>query len=490
MTQYVPMRALLAAGCAALALSAQPAAAQTLAEALAATYENNPTITATRSGLRALDENVPIARADGRPNVGGTVNYDEQLLAPSNSFFSPDRQVNVRGQVSVPIYSGGSVRNSIRAAEARVDGGQANLRATESSIFSQVVGAYMDVLRDEAVVALNRNNVQVLSVNATATQDRFDIGDLTRTDVAQSQARLATARSQLETAESRLINSREQYVRLVGAPPVALQTPPALPGLPANVAAAVETALAENPDIEAAQTEIMASRLDVRAVQGTRMPRVALTTSGGYTDYLGSNAAGTSANATSATAGVAVTIPLYQGGRPAARVRQAQARESQAIEQAIGVERSVIAQTRAAYAIWQASNAVAASSAIAVEANRLSLEGVRAENSVGTRSILDILNAEQELLNAQVQLVSARRDAYVAGFSVLAAMGRAEAEDLGLGGGTLYDPQTNYDRVRGRFSDWNDDPQPVPVATRTADTQPQTATVSSGDTPVLARDPR
>jgi outer membrane protein len=176
---------------------------------------------------------------------------------------------------------------------------------------------------------------------------------------------------------------------------------------------------------------------------------------------------------------VQITLPLFQGGGPSAQVRQAQARSSQAIEQTIEAERSVIAQTRTAYASWRASNANIASSETAVAATALSLEGVRAENSVGTRSILDILNAEQEYLDAQVQLVTARRNAYVAGFSLLAAMGQAEARDLGLDGGVLYDPEVNYKRVRNRIWDWDTDPKPTPVATRTVDTPAQSPAVRS-----------
>ena len=181
-----------------------------------------------------------------------------------------------------------------------------------------------------------------------------------------------------------------------------------------------------------------------------------------------------------AAAGVQLSIPLYQGGRPAAQVRQNQALESQAIEREIEVERSVISQTRAAYASWQASLESIVSNQKAVEAADLSLEGVRAENSVGSRTILDILNAEQEALNAKVLLVTAQRNAYVAGFSVLAAMGHAEAGDLGLDSGTLYDPMVNYERVKGKWLDWGFDGKPAPVATRTVDTPAQNANVAPG----------
>ncbi|MCU0728890.1 MAG: TolC family outer membrane protein [Sphingopyxis sp.] len=469
-----------------------PASAETLREALAAAYESNPTLAAARAGQRAVDETVPIARADGLPTVGVQSSYSEVLIQPSNNIFAPQRSASAQGQISVPLYRGGAVRNAVRASETRVESGQARLRGAESAIFSQVVGVYMDVLRDEAVVALNRNNVDVLSVNLEATRDRFDIGDLTRTDVAQSEARLALARGQLQAAESRLIGSRENYIRLVGRPPENLVAPPGLPSLPTSAEAAVEITLAENPDLEAANIDAVASGFDVRAARGARMPQVDLTTNGSYTNFLGtlgSSIPGASAaqTQTSANAGVSVTIPLFQGGRPAARVRQAQARQSQSLEEVIATERSVIAQTRAAYASWQAANAVSESSVIAVNASRLSLEGVRAENSVGTRTILDILNAEQELLNAQVQLVTARRDAYVAAFTLIASMGRAEAQDIGIGETALYDPALNAERVRGILWDWDTDPAPQPVSTRTIATPPQTATVSTQGVPVLAQ---
>jgi outer membrane protein len=270
--------------------------------------------------------------------------------------------------------------------------------------------------------------VKVLEVNLQAAKDRFQVGDLTRTDVAQSDARLSVARGQLEQAQAQLISSKESYIRVVGSPPGQLEDPPALPNLPAAPDDAVDVALKNNPVLLAAQRN---------------------------------------------SDGLQFSVPLYQGGGPSAQVRQAQARRAQALEQATDTERGVIAQARSAYAIWKSSLEVIASSQRAVEANKLSLEGVRAENSVGNRTILDILNAEQELLNSQVTLVTAQRDAYVAGFALLAAMGQAEARDLGLEGGALYDPLTNYKRVKGKWSDWDVDPAYKPTGTSTRDTPSQ-----------------
>ena len=480
----VGRRARWLAGLAAGAMTvAAPAHAETLQGALAKAYENNPTLTGARAQQRANDENVPIQKASGLPSIGTSADYAEILVQPGNSFSSPSRSLSLGGRVTVPIYQGGAVRNAVKAAKYRVEAGQADLRATEASVFSQVVGAYMDVIRDIAIVQLNQKNVSVLRTNLQATSDRFEIGDLTRTDVAQSQARLALAEGDLRTSEANLIASREAYIKLVGEAPVDLQAPPVLPNLPATAEDAVAIALNTNPDIEAANQLINASKSDIGAARATRMPKLSGIVSGGYSDYLGSiqgvdqNGNRFAQTTTSATAGLSVTLPIFQGGRPSAQVRQAQSRTSQAIENYVAIERDVIAQTRGAYAAWQANERIIAATEQAVSANGLSLEGVRAENSVGTRSILDILNAEQEYLNTQVQLVSARRNSYVAAFSVLAAMGKAEARDLGIEGGALYDPEVNYRRVRGQIFDWADDPKPQQQATDTKAVAAATADV-------------
>lgn len=449
-----------------------PAGAETLQEALVKAYVNNPTLTAARAGQRANDENVPIQRSYGLPGVNLSGNYNDNIAQSGGSVGQPDRSLSATTQLAVPIYQGGAVRNSLKAAKLRVDAGQANLRATEASVFSQVVGAYMDVIRDQAIVQLSRNNVDVLRTNLEATRDRFEIGDLTRTDVAQSDARLARAEGELRGSEAQLISSREAYIRLVGSAPDDLQAPPPLPNLPTTVDDAVNTALNNNPDIASAALNVEAARADIGTARAARLPKISATVSGTYSNYLNSldsivpNVPVDQDNK-SAVAGVSLTLPLFAAGRNSAQVRQAQSRSSQSLEQYIEAERFVIAQTRGAYAAWQANDRVISASQQAVRANALSLEGVRAENSVGTRSILDILNAEQEYLNAQVQLVSAQRNAYVAAFSLLAAMGKAEARDLGLDGGVLYDPNIHYNKVRGQLSDWADLPTPVQQASDT-----------------------
>ncbi|WP_313534701.1 TolC family outer membrane protein [Sphingomonas sp.] len=450
----------------------------TLQDALAQAYATNPDIQAQRANQRANDENVPIARSQGLPGLSANGAANDSLYNTNATALTPSRQAQVGLNLSQPIYSGGSIRNSVRAAKVRVNAGRANLRGAEADIFTQTVTAYLNVIRDESIVRLNQENVHVLEVNLQATRDRFQVGDLTRTDVAQSEARLALAQSQLRSAEAQLIGSRETYIQVVGTPPGVLAPPPALPNLPQDVQTAEQVALANNPFLEAAQLARDASRYDTRVAQAGRLPQVSLGAGGTYLNYLGSvgdigRRAGLTPTTTTATVGVQVTMPLFQGGRPAAQVRQAQAREGAAIETVTLTERGVIAQARSAYASYQAALRVIESTRTAVQANQLSLEGVRAENSVGTRTILDILNAEQELLNAQVQYVTAERDAYVAGFSLLASMGRAQAKDLSFDSRLLYDPSVNYNRVRNRINDWGDDKAPQPVATSTRTTPPQ-----------------
>ncbi len=494
LTGGVVGRVVVGASCLAIAF-ASPASADTLQEALTQAYLDNPTLEAARATLRATDENVPIERASGLPDLSSTVSVTEALIQNSTNFFQPDRVLSVGIDLGVPIYSGGAVKNAVRAAEERVEAGRADLRGTESAIFTQVVAAYMDVLRGQALVGLSSNQVEVLTVNVQATSDRFEIGDVTRTDVAQSEARLALARGDLRSAQANLIAAREDYIALVGEAPTNLQAPPPLPGLPEEMETAVDIALANNPDLLAAKERAQAAGYEIDVAGASRLPRLRIVSGYDYQNFLGSvpdaltdpldpdsPVIASSQTATAAQAGVVLSIPLFQGGRPAALQRQAQARASAALENIVATERDVIAQVRSAWSSWQAALAIIESSQTAVSAAELSLEGVRAENSIGNRTVLDVLNAEQELLTSRVELVTARRNAYVAGFSLLAAMGRAEARDLGLlSEGVLYDPIENYDRVRDRIWDWDRDPEPVIMTTRTVDVPAPDASIPPAD---------
>jgi len=450
------------------ALAAGTASADTLRDALVSTYESNPTLTGEREALKATDATVAIARSQGRPRLSATAGLNRDLSRSGIlETGASGPTLSVGADVSMPLFSGGRIKNSVEAAKTRVEAGRANLRGVEGDVFTEAVSAYMDVIRDRAVVELNQNNVKVLETNLEATSDRFEIGDVTRTDVAQSQARLELGRSLLATSQGRLATSEQEYRRVIGHEPDSLAPPPPLPPLPATPDQAVQIALANNPDIAAVNAEVRAAGYDVDVARAQRLPTLSAVGSGTYVNEFGGHVAGVDSTGGQTSVGVAATIPIYQGGEPAARIRQAQAIEGQTLEQAVGAERGVVAQARSAFATYKAALETISSQETAVKANELALEGARAERSVGTRTVLDVLNAEQELLNSQVLLVTARRDAYVGGFQLLNAMGQAEARDLGLDGGPLYDPLGNYRHVAGNWNDWSSDPRHTPAATRT-----------------------
>jgi len=455
-------------------LMASAASADTLREALVSSYQTNPTLTAQRQSLEATDATVAIARAAGRPQVSGTVGLN-RVITQQGLLINGGKGPTVTASVnlSYPLFNGGAVRNSVRAAQTRVEAGRATVQAVEGDVFTQAVTAYMDVIRDRAIVELNQNNVKVLQTNLQATQDRFQIGDLTRTDVAQSEARLQLGRSQLATAEGQLAGSEATYRQVIGHAPGVLAPPPPLPPLPTTADEAVRIALANNPDLVATARQAIAAGYDVNVARASRLPNLSAVAGETYANNLGGNNSQyfipNTGNAT--TIGLSANVPIFQGGLPAARIRQAQAQQGQALEQVVGTERAVVQAARAAFASYDAAQRAIQAETVAVQADQLALEGNRAEQSVGTRTIIEVLNAEQELLNSQVALVSAKRDAYVAGFQLLNAMGQAQAQNLGLDGGPLYDPLGNYRRVASNWNDWASDPRHPTVATRTVSPQ-------------------
>jgi outer membrane protein len=454
------------------------ASADTLREALVSSYQTNPTLTAQRETLAATDATVAIARAAGRPQITAQVGLNRNLARSGvlDTGGSSGPNLSLGADLSYPLFNGGAVKNSVRAAKTRVEAGRATLLAVEGDVFVQAVSAYMNVIRDRSIVELNENNVKVLETNLEATRDRFQIGDLTRTDVAQSEARLQLGRSQLAQARGQLTASEATYRQIIGHAPGVLAPPPPLPPLPATPEEATRIALANNPDLISVSRQAIAAGYDVRVAEAGRLPTVAGVLSNTYVNNLGGNGKNFLGQANPSIGnqtqiGAQMNVPLFQGGLPAARIRQAQAQQGQVLEQVVGTERAVVQAARAAFAAYDAAQKAIQSNTVAVQANELALEGARAEQSVGTRTVLDVLNAEQELLNSQVALVSAKRDAYVAGFQLLNAMGQANEQALGLDGGPLYDPLGNYRRVAGNMNDWATDRTHVPVATRTVSPQ-------------------
>ncbi|WP_344708956.1 TolC family outer membrane protein [Sphingomonas humi] len=453
---------LLAGSAIALAILSAPASADTLRDALLATYDTSPVLNAQREALKGSDAGVALANAEGRPQIAATVGINRDLTRSGVLVTTRTKGPILSGglDVNLPLFAGGRVRNGIEAAKARVQAGRAGLKAVEGDVFAEAVEAYMDVLRDRAILDLNDNQVRVLTENLRATSQLYSAGDLTRTDIAQSQARLSSAKAQLALAQSRMSASEENYLRVVGKRPDGLSSPPPLPALPATADEATRIAIARNPRLTAALQQARAAGLDVRVAFSERLPSLSGVLGSDYVNYLNDQpGVGVPRAGVQTSIGLTTRIPLYQGGAPAARVRQARAAEGQLVEQTVATERTVVANARSAFVAYQASLKAIQSNIDAVDANELALRGARAERSVGSRTVIEVLNAEQELLGAQVQLIASRRDAYVAGFRLLEAMGQASSEDLGLEGGALYDPLGNYKKVAGNWNDWGGAPR-------------------------------
>lgn len=432
-------------------LSAAPAAADTLAAAIEAAYETNPDLAAQRAVVRQTDELVPQALVAGRPTVGTQLSADQAGLS-----FADNGRTYIAGlQINQSLYRGGRVRTATSAAENRILAARARLRATENQIILNVVTAYADVIRFFRVVELNKSQVNVLEREQQQSKDRFEVGDLTRTDVAQSQARLAVAVSNLVVAENQLAAARQAYLRVVGRLPENLEPMPVLPVLPGTAGQAVDFARDNNPNVVAARFDEAAARYDVKTLQKQRLPTLDGTLSASYAYFEGG---GGGANFVrqggffSQDAQIVATVPIYQAGLVGSQVREAQARQSQLLETITTTGRQVEENVTNSFNQLRAARAVIEANKVAVEANTLAAEGVKQENQVGTRTIIEVLNAEQERLNAEVNLVTARREEQVAAYSLLASVGAAEAVALGVPV-QEYDAVSNARYVRRRIVD-------------------------------------
>lgn len=420
--------------------------AETLAEALAMAYQNNPTLQAERAALRATDEGVPQARAGWRPDLrivgrgGYTYQYPDSGLNDDGAAYA----ANLR--LTQNLYTGGGTLADVRRARNAVRAGRARLAVTEQDVFFRAVGAYVDVVRDTAVLELNINNERVLRRQQEATRDRFNVGEVTRTDVAQADARLARARADRIRAQGNLKISKGVYEQIVGKAPGQLESPGDVTELPGNREEALQWADSSNPSVVAARHDEQASRNGVDLAESELLPKLDVIGEGGRSkDFL----LGTTAmNAASVTA--QLTIPLYQRGFVTSRVREA--------KQIVGRDRLRLSAARrsaseVANNAWESlvtTRAQIESINSEVRASRIALEGVRQEALVGSRTVLDVLDAEQELLDAQVNLVRAQRDEIVAQYQLSAAVGRLTAKGLNLDV-PVYDALKHYNAVESKL---------------------------------------
>jgi len=437
------------------------ARAETLDSALARAYQNNPNLNAQRANVRATDENVPRAKAGFRPEVNATAD-----LIGRYSESNPDRgratQVRSGSQslgveVNQTLFNGFRTENSVRQAESNVLGARETLRNNEQNVLFDSASAYMNVLRDTAILNLQRNNVEVIEEQLRQTQERFNVGEVTRTDVAQAEARLAGSRSQVSVAEANLRASIARYRQNIGVEPRQLSPGRPLDRiLPRSLDDALRIAFIEHPALIAALHGVDVAELQVRIVEGELAPTLGLTGSASWTNtnsnrgrFAADNtdAGNGSGEVTSASIVARLTIPIYERGEVAARTRQSKETVGQRRLEADSIRDQVRAAVISSWGQLEASRSQVTAAQAQVEAAETALSGVREEARVGQRTTLDVLNAQQELLNARVNLITAQRDRVVASYAVVQASGRLNSRYLGLGV-EHYRPKLHFDQVK------------------------------------------
>ncbi|XBQ14970.1 MAG: TolC family outer membrane protein [Oceanicaulis sp.] len=403
--------------------------AQTLEETLSAAYASNPVLAAQRARLEQTEEGYFQARAGRLPQLSADAGVSESETWGGGPFGQPGGgQASYGVTLSQSLYRGGRISGQIDAALARIEAGQEQLRSVEQDILIAAVAAHSDVVRDQQILAIRSNNVEVLAQQLRAAQDRFEVGEITRTDVAQAEARLSGARAQLSAAQAALAASRAAYQRVTGIEPVEPADPDGAPFVPESYADALDVALGNNPDLLAAQFAEIAAEEGVQIARGALLPEVSVSASASEnreSDFTG-QARG------SATVRAQVSVPIFTGGLNRSRVREARAVADEARLQGVSARRQVIEGVSNAWNTYLAALAVIESSREAVRANEIAFDGVEQEAFVGLRTTLDVLNAEQELLNSRLELVRAERDLTVASYALMQAMGLLHTGRLAL----------------------------------------------------------
>jgi outer membrane protein len=447
-------------------LTAVSTQAQTLTDALAEAYNTNPQLLAQRALLRATDEQVPQALSFWRPQVTFTgqvglntsalqtppvspsLNGLGQIVSSSDRRHIITRPDLVQFQAIEPVYRGGRTVAQTRQAINTVESTRAQTLAVETSVFQAVAMAYLDVVRDQALVEVDRNNVEVLRKQLEATQDRFRVGEVTRTDVAQAEAALAQAQGTLVTQQGTLEISRAEYVRAVGHPPGRLMLPRERPVLPATREEALSLATNNNFSVISAKFAELAARDNIDVVRGQLLPQISVV---GILDRSYDQSAtfkGALLNSAQITA--QLTMPLYEGGAIYSQTRQAQQTVGQRRSQVDDARRAAVQTAAQFWSTLQAARASISSFAAAVRAAQIALEGTQQEALVGTRTVLDVLIQNQTLLQTQSQLVTAQHDAALAEFNLASAVGRLIAPELNLPV-RLYDMEQHYREVKDKW---------------------------------------
>jgi TolC family type I secretion outer membrane protein len=428
-----------------------PVGAETLNEALVSAYAGNPTLGAERARQRATDEQTAQALSGWRPsvNAGADIAVQHTNTNPNptgtrtGTFYPADMSITL----TEPVFRGFKTVKGVKRAEATVEAGRQNLLAVEQQTLFDAVQAYMNVIRDRKILVLRQRNVKVLQEQLRSSQERFNVGEVTRTDVAQSTARLSLSESTVAEAKSNLAASIATYTKVIGHAPGSLKYPP-LPRLPKSLESANELADKINPNILAAAFTAEAARHNVGVVAGDLLPTVSLQASATRTiqdvEHVDDG------NVNQVTLLGSISVPLYESGSVYSAVREAKQTESQRRIEIIGAARTVREAVVTAWNFLIASRETIVSSKAQVSANTLALEGVKQEYLVGSRTTLDVLNAESELLDSQVIQAQAERDQIVGAYQILGSVGQLTARQIGLGV-DYYDPIENYSHVRNKW---------------------------------------
>lgn len=421
------------------------AQADTLADALVGAYNHSGLLEQNRALLRAADEDVASTVAGLRPIINWSADITRSMAYGNRpgggTIRTGDTDINAGITAELLLYDFGQQRLRIDAAKEAVLATRQTLVSIEQQVLLRAVAAYMNVLRNTRFVELRRSNVRVINESLRAARDRFEVGEVTRTDVAQAEARLASARSGLANAEGDLNQAIEEYIASVGKRPGTLARQPRLPEITRSVDSAKQVAMRNHPDMLKAQFDVASADINVLVAEAAVRPRVTLNGSLGVNEEFNSNNFGQSA-----TVGVRIGGPIYQGGLLSSTKRRALAQRD-ALRGALHVVRNNVSQNvGVAYAILAATRSSAAASSEAVRAARVAFDGVREEAKLGARTTLDVLNAEQELLDAQANQISAQADVFIAAYQVLASTGQLTARQLNLGVQS-YDPTLYYNLV-------------------------------------------
>ncbi len=441
---------------------AKSADAQTLTDALAAAYMNNPELLSERAATRAADEAVPQALANWRPKVEMSGDL-ARAYTRLNTRSDPDRDQmrtprNTSLDITQPLFRGFRTIAGVDQAEHNVLAQRASLLAKEQDILLNAVSAYMSVVRDQAELNLNINNEQVLRRQLEATQDRFRVGEITRTDVSQAEARLAGATADRIQAEGNLEISRANYLNVIGEAPKDLSQPAALNDLPTQLEEAIKTALADHPDMVAKKFSELSARESVKSVRGELLPTLNLV--GTLNRYWESST--NDSQLTTGSVKLDLTVPLYQKGSVMSRLREAKQEAGQSRINLVDQQRDTTEATTKAWESLQTAQARIKSFTAQIKAAEIALEGVQREAAVGSRTVLDVLDAEQELLDAKVNLVRAQRDEVVASYELKEAVGGLTARKLKLAV-DYYDPTGHYNEVRGKWFGYSSSGENAPV---------------------------